>query len=156
MPFPIPVAGKIDQSRAGSGRSPLFGNPGAGRKAAGGHSGKRKQDQGQQISGADAFVLYDTYGFPLELTQEIAEEQGLTVDLAGFESEMEQQRQRSKDAHETIDLTVQGSLDSLAEHIHSTEFLGYKDTTSTSKVEALLVGGRPWTRLKPGRRCRWC
>ncbi|MBE9155913.1 alanine--tRNA ligase [Nodosilinea sp. LEGE 06152] len=95
----------------------------------------------KQIAGTDAFVLYDTYGFPLELTQEVAEEQGLTVDVAGFETAMEEQRQRSKDAHETIDLTVQGSLDSLAEHIHSTEFLGYKDTSSTSTVEALLVGG---------------
>ncbi|NEQ45768.1 MAG: alanine--tRNA ligase [Leptolyngbya sp. SIOISBB] len=95
----------------------------------------------KQISGADAFVLYDTYGFPLELTQEIAEEQGLTVDAEGFEAEMEQQRQRSKDAHETIDLTAQGSLDVLAEHIHSTAFLGYTDPVSTSQVEAILVEG---------------
>ena len=94
------------------------------------------------ISGADAFVLYDTYGFPLELTQEIAEEHGLTVDVAGFEAEMEQQRQRSKDAHETIDLTAQGSLDTLAEHVHSTEFLGYTDLVSTSRVEAVLVAGK--------------
>ncbi|MEM9817721.1 MAG: alanine--tRNA ligase, partial [Cyanobacteria bacterium P01_D01_bin.6] len=63
---------------------------------------RETQYQGGQISGADAFVLYDTYGFPLELTQEIAEEQGLTVDVDGFEAAMEQQRQRSKDAHETI------------------------------------------------------
>lgn len=95
----------------------------------------------KQISGLDAFVLYDTYGFPLELTQEIAEEQGLTVDAAGFETAMEEQRQRSKDAHETIDLTVQGSLDALAEHIHSTTFLGYTEASSTSKVEAILVQG---------------
>ncbi|MEB3288517.1 MAG: alanine--tRNA ligase [Leptolyngbya sp.] len=95
----------------------------------------------KQISGVDAFVLYDTYGFPLELTQEIAEEQGLTVDEAGFEAAMEEQRQRSKDAHETIDLTVQGSLDTLAEHIHSTTFLGYTEASSTSQVEAILVQG---------------
>ena len=94
-----------------------------------------------QISGADAFVLYDTYGFPLELTQEIAEENNLTVDTAGFEVEMEQQRQRSKDAHETIDLMAQGSLDTLAEHIHSTEFLGYAESASPSKIEAILVAG---------------
>jgi len=94
-----------------------------------------------QISGEDAFVLYDTYGFPLELTQEIAEEHKLTVDVKGFEVEMQKQRQRSKDAHETIDLTAQGSLDALAEHVHSTSFLGYTDPVSTSKVEAILVGG---------------
>ncbi|MBD2257197.1 alanine--tRNA ligase [Pseudanabaena sp. FACHB-2040] len=104
---------------------------------------RESQSAAKQISGADAFVLYDTYGFPLELTQEIAEEQGLSVDLSGFEAEMEKQRQRSKDAHETIDLTVQGSLDSLAEDIHSTEFLGYSEVSSTSRVEVLLVEGQP-------------
>ncbi|MBD0266691.1 MAG: alanine--tRNA ligase [Cyanobacteria bacterium Co-bin8] len=104
---------------------------------------RESQSATKQISGADAFVLYDTYGFPLELTQEIAEEQGLSVDLSGFEAEMEKQRQRSKDAHETIDLTVQGSLDSLAEDIHSTEFLGYSEVSSTSRVEVLLVEGQP-------------
>ena len=99
--------------------------------------------QPQQISGKDAFTLYDTFGFPLELTQEIAEEQGLTVDIAGFEAEMEEQRKRSQDAHETIDLTVQGSLDQLAEHIHATEFLGYTEPKSIAKIEALLVAGKP-------------
>src|SRR5919199_4080528 len=96
----------------------------------------------KQISGKDAFTLYDTYGFPLELTQEIAEEQGLSVDVAGFEAQMEAQRERAREAHETIDLTVQGSLDKLAEHIHVTEFLGYKQPQSTTKVEALLVDGK--------------
>ncbi len=96
----------------------------------------------KQISGVDAFTLYDTYGFPLELTQEIAEEQGLTVDVEGFEKEMERQRQRSQAAHETIDLTVQGSLDKLAEHIHPTDFLGYTEAQSPGKVEAVLVDGK--------------
>ena len=95
----------------------------------------------QQISGVDAFTLYDTHGFPLELTQEIAEEHGITVDVDGFEAEMEKQRERAREAHETIDLTVQGSLDKLAEHIHSTEFLGYTQPQSTAKIEALLVNG---------------
>ncbi len=95
-----------------------------------------------QISGVDAFTLYDTYGFPLELTQEIAEEQGLSVDTAGFEQEMKKQQQRSKAAHETIDLTVQGSLDKLAEHIHPTEFLGYTDLQATATVTAVLVAGK--------------
>ncbi|HEY9887842.1 MAG TPA: alanine--tRNA ligase [Candidatus Obscuribacterales bacterium] len=94
-----------------------------------------------QIAGSDAFVLYDTYGFPLELTQEIAAENGLTVDEDGFEAEMEKQRQRSKDAHETIDLTAQGSLDALAEHIHATTFVGYTEAVSTAQVEAILVAG---------------
>ncbi|MDJ0535559.1 MAG: alanine--tRNA ligase [Xenococcaceae cyanobacterium MO_207.B15] len=96
----------------------------------------------KQISGVDAFTLYDTYGFPLELTQEIAEEQGLTVDVDGFNEEMEKQRVRAREAHQTIDLTVQGSIDKLAEHIHPTEFSGYTQLQGTAKVEAVLVEGK--------------
>ena len=95
-----------------------------------------------EISGESAFTLYDTYGFPLELTQEIAEENHLTVDTAGFDAEMKKQVERAKDAHETIDLTVQGSLDKLAEQIKVTEFLGYSEAASQSAVEAILVGGQ--------------
>ncbi|MBK1986426.1 alanine--tRNA ligase [Sphaerospermopsis aphanizomenoides BCCUSP55] len=100
-----------------------------------------KQKGLTSISGESAFTLYDTYGFPLELTQEIAEEQNLTVDVDGFNAEMQKQVERAKAAHETIDLTVQGSLDKLAEHIHSTEFLGYTQNQATAKVEVLLVNG---------------
>ena len=95
----------------------------------------------KQISGVDAFTLYDTYGFPFELTQEIAEEQGLTVDEIGFQEEMKKQQERSKAAHETIDLTVQGSLDKLAKHIHPTEFMGYTEPQLTATVEAVLIEG---------------
>jgi alanyl-tRNA synthetase len=100
------------------------------------------KEQGQtSISGESAFTLYDTYGFPLELTQEVAEENNLTVDEAGFDAEMQKQVERAKAAHETIDLTVQGSLDKLAEHIHATEFIGYNQPAATAKVEAILVEG---------------
>ncbi len=94
-----------------------------------------------QIAGHDAFVLYDTYGFPLELTQEIAEEQGITVNTDEFETEMEQQRQRSQAAHETIDLTVQGAIDKLAETLKETAFLGYAEFSATAEVKALLLDG---------------
>ncbi len=100
-----------------------------------------KQKGLTSISGESAFTLYDTYGFPLELTQEIAEEQNLTVDVDSFNAEMQKQVERAKAAHETIDLTVQGSLDQLAEHIHSTEFLGYTQLAITAKIEVLLVNG---------------
>ncbi|MEH2460710.1 alanine--tRNA ligase [Nostoc sp.] len=100
-----------------------------------------KQQEKTQISGESAFTLYDTYGFPLELTQEVAEENDLTVDEAGFNAEMQKQVERAKAAHETIDLTVQGSLDKLAEHIQVTEFLGYTQPAATAKVEAILVEG---------------
>ncbi|MBE9028938.1 alanine--tRNA ligase [filamentous cyanobacterium LEGE 11480] len=97
----------------------------------------------KQISGVDAFELYDTYGFPLELTQEIAEEKGLKVDAEGFEAEMEKQRDRARSAHKSIDLTVQGSLDKLASDIEVTDFLGYTKANSKATVELLLQAGEP-------------
>jgi alanyl-tRNA synthetase len=96
-----------------------------------------------QISGHDAFTLYDTYGFPLELTQEIAEEKGLTVDAKGFETAMAAQRDRGRAAHETIDLTVQETIDTLAANLQETEFLGYTDTAAAAEVKLLLIAGQP-------------
>ncbi len=103
---------------------------------------RTKQQTNQQISGQDAFTLYDTYGFPLELTQEIAEEQGITVDLNGFEVAMKEQQTRAKDAHPPIDLTVQGSLDKLAKTIQGTEFVGYAELSSLAEIEVILVDGQ--------------
>ncbi|MCZ0898567.1 alanine--tRNA ligase, partial [Microcoleus sp. HI-ES] len=103
---------------------------------------RTKQQTNQQISGQDAFTLYDTYGFPLELTQEIADEQGISVDLEGFERAMKEQQTRAKDARQTIDLTVQGSLDKLAETIQGTEFVGYAELSSLAEVEVILVDGK--------------
>ncbi|MDB9494015.1 alanine--tRNA ligase [Spirulina major CS-329] len=104
----------------------------------------------EQISGVEAFTLYDTYGFPLELTQEIAEEQGITVDVAGFEAEMELQRDRARQAHETIDLTVQESLDQLAQNVHPTAFLGYTEVQATAKIVALLIDGKTTEQASAG------
>ena len=67
---------------------------------------KALSSQDKSISGSDAFLLYDTFGFPLELTQEIAEQKGVSVDESGFESEMESQRKRSKDSREEVDMTA--------------------------------------------------
>ncbi|MGB7708710.1 MAG: alanine--tRNA ligase [Microcoleus sp.] len=111
---------------------------------------RTKQQENKQISGPDAFTLYDTYGFPLELTQEIAEEQGITVDLLGFEAQMKEQQLRGKEGRETIDLTVQGSLDKLAESIQVTEFVGYGKLSSLAKVEVILVDGKSVTEAAAG------
>ena len=97
--------------------------------------------QPTQISGEQAFELYDTYGFPLELTQEIAEEHGLSVDLAGFEAAMEGQRQRAKAAAVSIDLTLQGALEQVAADLESTAFTGYEALERPSCVVALVVNG---------------
>jgi alanyl-tRNA synthetase len=109
-----------------------------------------KQKGEIQISGENAFKLYDTYGFPFELTQEIGEENDLTVDEEGFKVEMEKQKQLGRDAHQSIDLTVQGALDKLAEDIHSTNFVGYKETVATSKVQVVLVNGVPQEEAEAG------
>ncbi len=95
----------------------------------------------EQISGEQAFELYDTYGFPLELTEEIAEEHGLAVDLAGFEAAMEAQRQRAKAASVRLDLTLQGAIEAMAEQLPATEFRGYEALEHPSQVMALVVNG---------------
>ncbi|NJL65313.1 MAG: alanine--tRNA ligase [Methylacidiphilales bacterium] len=102
---------------------------------------KAKQENQTTISGVDVFKLYDTYGFPQELTAEIATENGLNIDEAGFAAEMEKQKQMGRDAHETIDLTVQGTIDKLAEQITVTDFVGYNEAIASTKVEAILVNG---------------
>ena len=93
------------------------------------------------ISGVDAFNLYDTYGFPLELTQEIAEEQGFTVDAKGFEAEMKKQQERSQAAHEDIDLMAKDNWANIAKEISKTEFLGYTELSSNATIKAILVNG---------------
>ncbi|MDJ1184012.1 alanine--tRNA ligase [Roseofilum casamattae] len=103
---------------------------------------KVREEGKTEIAGKDAFKLYDTYGFPLELTMEIAEEEGLTVDESGFDTAMQEQMAMSKGAHETIDLTAQGALDKLAETVDSTEFTGYTERSGLAKVIALLVDGQ--------------
>ena len=97
----------------------------------------------EQISGAQAFELYDTYGFPLELTQEIAEEHGLSVDLEAFEAAMEAQRQRAKAAAVSIDLTLQDAIDQVAAGLEATQFRGYELLDHSSSVQALVVNGEP-------------
>ncbi len=102
------------------------------------------------ISGVDAFTLYDTYGFPLELTQEIAEESGLSVNLEEFEEAMLLQKERSSSAHQTIDLTVQSSLAQLALEQDPTEFLGYTESQSQAEVKAIVVEGKTVSTAQTG------
>ncbi|MGL6338525.1 MAG: alanine--tRNA ligase [Waterburya sp.] len=99
----------------------------------------------QQISGKDAFELYDTYGFPLELTQEIAEEQGFTIDLVGFEQEMVLQRTRSQDAYEAIDLTAQDALGEIIKDGMATDFLGYEQLAVQAQVTGIVVSSEDIT-----------
>jgi alanyl-tRNA synthetase len=94
------------------------------------------------IPGVDAFRLYDTYGFPLDLTQDIARERGLGVDVAGFDASMEQQRETARAAGK-FGGGVQLPADLVAT-LQPTVFLGYDELSADGlKVVALLRDGRP-------------
>ncbi|MGQ9866149.1 MAG: alanine--tRNA ligase [Pseudanabaenaceae cyanobacterium] len=93
--------------------------------------------QTQRIAGTDVFVLYDTYGFPWELTAEIAEEQGLTVDLAGFQAEMAAQQERAKAARVAVDVTGKVAWSTLAKDNEATVFVGYHDLIAEGMVVAI-------------------
>ena len=92
------------------------------------------------ISGASAFALHDTYGFPLELTQEIASERGVDVDIPGFEREMTQQRERAKNARkgEVADPTRVATYKRLVDQHGPTVFVGYEKDSADSRVLAIL------------------
>jgi alanyl-tRNA synthetase len=100
-----------------------------------------KSQQQTVIPGADAFKLYDTFGFPLELTQEIAEEQGLTVDEAGYKVAMQEQIDTGRGAVQEIDLTVRGAISELAKSLKPTAFLGYHQIQHTSNIVGIVVNG---------------
>lgn len=101
------------------------------------------------LCGKDAFLLYDTYGFPVEITIEVAEERGVQVDMNGFDVEMGNQRRQSQAAHNAVKLTV-GSGADLIETIPDTKFLGYETLSSKGLVEGLLVNGIPVMQISEG------
>ena len=87
----------------------------------------------QGISGKDAFMLYDTYGFPLDLTQILAEEKGLTIDLAGFETEMQAQRDRARNASKFSLKTEELDWIEFSGE-QSTTFVGYEKLSSPCHI----------------------
>ena len=91
------------------------------------------------ISGFKAFELYDTYGFPLELTVEIAEEHSISVDVKGFEEEMNVQKERAKAASSNIDLTLEGSLEREIDLFNKTVFNGYKSLLSEAEIKGIFL-----------------
>ncbi len=104
---------------------------------------------GGTIPGVDAFRLYDTYGFPVDLTADIARERGLSVDMAGFESAMERQRETARAAGKFSSST--GLPAELVARLQPTGFLGY-DTLAAGglQVVALLRDGRPVDAIDAG------
>ncbi|MFI3238189.1 MAG: alanine--tRNA ligase [Lachnospiraceae bacterium] len=93
-----------------------------------------------ELSGGDAFKLYDTYGFPYDITEEILVEKNLTVDLAGFDAAMKKQRDSARAARKTTnymgaDVTVYEAIDTAI----TSKFVGYDTLTCTSKVSVLTT-----------------
>ncbi|MCB9395458.1 MAG: alanine--tRNA ligase [Acidimicrobiaceae bacterium] len=95
-----------------------------------------------QLPGTTAFTLHDTYGFPLELTEEIAGERGVGVDGAGFDTEMRAQRERAKAARKgnQVDDDRLDTYREVVEQFGTTTFVGYTDDTAESRVLAVLPG----------------
>ncbi|MGD1018584.1 MAG: alanine--tRNA ligase [Verrucomicrobiia bacterium] len=91
-----------------------------------------------EISAADAFLLYDTYGFPIDLTELMARERGWRVDVAGFEKLMDEQRQRAREDHDKKKSVVTVSTEDL--HVEPTKFLGYDNLEIEAVVEVVSPG----------------
>jgi alanyl-tRNA synthetase/REP element-mobilizing transposase RayT len=117
-PQPAPVS---REARDTAGEAPALPTPGT---------------AGPQISGDFAFKLYDTYGFPLDLTELMAREHGLTVDVVGFERLMEQQRERARKAQKKEEISVEEDALKAA----PTKFLGYDFLEAEAVVETVLPG----------------
>ncbi len=104
-----------------------------------------KQLQGRLISGETVFKLYDTYGFPVDLTADIARERGLELDIAGFEREMQAQRERARSASQfNVDYNKSVSLDV------QTEFTGYHTIQEQTQIITLLKDQQKVSALKKG------
>ena len=104
---------------------------------------------GDTIPGADAFRLYDTYGFPVDLTADIARERGLAVDMAGFEAAMAHQRETARAAGKFA--SSAGLPAELVAQLTPTDFIGYDTLTAGGlQVVALLRGGRPVESINAG------
>ena len=93
--------------------------------------------QNKTISGADAFILYDTFGFPLEMTREIAMEHGLEVDTKGYENEMEKQRERGKQSWKAAAGSLEDAIREIEKKAIDTVFRGYDEEACDSTIELL-------------------
>jgi len=101
--------------------------------------GLRKSGQ-KRLSGQDAFQLYDTFGFPFEMTKSILEESGLTVDESGFEKEMEKQRELARSSTQmTGSIFDEGPIATIKETVKETAFLGYENCETESRVIGIII-----------------
>ncbi len=94
----------------------------------------------KDIDGENAFKLYDTFGFPFELTKEIAQENGLKVDEEGFKAAMQEQKDRAKAATQKISVTGDIKYAKIEEKVGATDFVGYEQNECTAKVLDTVEG----------------
>ena len=110
------------------------------------------RDDATALSGAAVFKLHDTFGFPVELTREIAAERGVEVDTQGFESEMAEQRRRARAAWKGGDeVAAQEVYRSVLDVTGLTEFVGYETDTADGLVLAMVADGETVERAEEGR-----
>ncbi|MBV1694599.1 MAG: alanine--tRNA ligase [Hyphomicrobiales bacterium] len=102
-----------------------------------------KLGKGQTLSGDVAFRLYDTYGFPLDLTQDALKSRGIGVDTTGFEEAMERQREEARKAWKgSGDAATEGIWFELRERVGATEFLGYDTESAEGEIRAIVKSGK--------------
>ena len=110
---------------------------------------KVKKEHGDTLAGSDIFKLYDTYGFPVELTGEVAEDEGLKVDHAGFEQEMEAQRTRARNARSTeTSMGVQSAL--LTDIKVDSKFVGYEKEVADSECLVIISDDKLVSQISEG------
>ena len=105
---------------------------------------------GDVLSGESAFKLYDTYGFPLDLTKDILEEKNLKVDEDAFNTLMKEQKERARNARKASDGESWASGELQIEGIDETEFVGYEEFSSKSIIKALIVDGEQVSQISEG------
>ena len=111
----------------------------------------KKLSSGGVLKGETAFTLYDTYGFPLDLTQDALRARGITVDTNGFTAAMEQQKAKARAAGFTSgEIASEAIWFPLRERLGATEFLGYETESAEGVVTALIRDGKEVTELKKG------
>ncbi len=108
---------------------------------------KPSTKKSKKISGAEAFKLYDTYGFPVELTKEILSKQGFSVDMDGFEKEMAKQRERARATHKFDTITTFAPIITVSK---ATKFVGYTCLEQKARVVSILVDGKEVDSIKAG------
>ncbi len=114
---------------------------------------KAKSEGREVVTGEEAFKLYDTYGFPLDLTEDFAVEHGITVDRDGFEAAMNEQRERARTARQDVEsMKVQGGV--LSDITVNSQFVGYTELVTSAKIVELIYNNQFVDFVAEGKQCQ--